>query len=160
MAADSPENPKSLLRNPLLYSSSVLVIVALCVVWIMFSRWQENSEIERRAAEKKREDNRQAVEMMGGNRFEILSFYASPGEIRRGETVTLCYGVANAKKVTLEPQPNPVWPSYARCVDVVPTEDTTYTLTAEDAAGHVKTQTLTVKVRSDLERDRGPRHPS
>ncbi len=141
------QKPKSLLRTPLFYSSFVILFVALYVGWILFSRWEANREIERRAAEKRREENRRAVEMMGGNRFEILSFYASAGEIRRGETVTLCYGVANAKKVTLEPQSNPVWPSYARCVDVEPTNDTTYTLTAEDAAGHVKTQTLTVKVR-------------
>lgn len=147
MAADSLEQPKSLLRNPLIYSSIVILIVALCVGWIMFSRWEENREIERRAAVKKREGNRQAVEMMGGDRFEILSFYASPGIIRKGESVTLCYGVANAKKVTLQPQSNPVWPSYARCVDAAPVKDTTYTLTAEDAAGHVKTETLTVKVR-------------
>jgi hypothetical protein len=32
-------------------------------------------------------------------------------------------------------------------VDAAPVKDTTYTLTAEDAAGHVKTETLTVKVR-------------
>lgn len=147
MIAHSPEKSKSLLRNPLVYSSSLLLIAALCVGWIMWSRWEENREIERRAAEKRREDDRQAVEMMGGNRFEIISFYASAGEIRRGQTVTLCYGVANARKVALEPQSNPVWPSYARCVDVTPTKDTTYTLTAEDAAGHVKTETLTVKVR-------------
>lgn len=147
MLADSLEQPKSLLRNPLIYSSLLILIAALYVGWIMVSRWEENREIERREAEKKREDNRQAVEMMGGNRFEILSFYASPGIVRKGESVTLCYGVANAKKVTLEPQSNPVWPSYARCVDVAPVKDTTYTLTAEDAAGQVKTETLTVKVR-------------
>ncbi len=147
MLDDSTEKPHPILRNPLVYSSSVLLIAALCVGWIMWSRREENREIERRAAEKRREENRQAVERMGGNRFEILSFYASAGEIRRGETLTLCYGVANAKKVTLEPQSNPVWPSYARCVDVAPRKDTTYTLTAEDAAGHVKTETLTVKVR-------------
>ncbi len=147
MPVDSPENPKSVLRNPLVYSSSVLLIAALCVGWIMWSRWEQNREIERRAAEKRREENRRAVEMMGGTRLEILSFYASAGEVRRGDTVTLCYGVANAKKVTLEPQSNPVWPSYARCVDVAPGKDTTYTLTAEDAAGQVKAETLTVKVR-------------
>ena len=54
--------------------------------------------------------------------------------------------VANAKTVTLEPQSNPVWPSYARCVDVAPTKTTTYTLTISDAAGHTKSQSLTVTV--------------
>lgn len=122
MSADSPEKPKSILRNPLLYSSFVLLIVALYIGWVMWSRWEASREIERRAREKKREEDRRAVEMMGGNRLEILSFHASPGLIRRGDTVILCYGVANAKKVRLEPQPNPMWPSYSRYVDVVPTK--------------------------------------
>jgi len=85
--------------------------------------------------------------MLGGNQFAILNFYASPGEIRRGETAQLCYGVSNAKTVRIEPQTSAVWPSYSRCVDVAPKKDTTYTLTAEDAAGHIKTATVTVKVR-------------
>jgi hypothetical protein len=55
--------------------------------------------------------------------------------------------VANAKTVTLEPQPNPVWPSHARCVEVTPQKDTVYTLTAEDASGNKTSQTVEVKVR-------------
>ncbi len=84
---------------------------------------------------------------MGGKELAIQNFYASPGTIRRGETVQLCYGVANAKTVKLEPQSNPVWPSYSRCVDVTPTKSITYTLTIADAAGNTKTQSLQVKVR-------------
>jgi hypothetical protein len=57
------------------------------------------------------------------------------------------YGVANAKTVSLEPQSNPVWPSYSHCVDVKPTKTTTYTLAIADASGNTKTQTLEVKVR-------------
>ena len=45
------------------------------------------------------------------------------------------------------PQPNPVWPSYARCVDVKPAKTTTYTLTIDDGAGNTKTQALEVKVQ-------------
>ncbi len=119
----------------------------LFVGWIFFSRWQENTQIERRALDKKRAEDRRAVEMLGGNRFEILQFYASPGIIRRGETAQLCYGVSNAKTVRLEPQTNEVWPSFSRCVDVAPSKDTIYTLTAEDAGGHSKTATLMVQVR-------------
>jgi len=66
--------------------------------------------------------------MLGGNRFEILHFYASPGVIRRGQTAQLCYGVSGAKTVRLEPQPNAVWPSFSRCVDVSPSKDTSYTV--------------------------------
>ena len=84
---------------------------------------------------------------MGGKDLAIQSFYASPGVVHPGEKLQLCYGVANAKTVKLEPQDNPVWPSYNRCVDVSPKKDTTYTLTIEDGSGHTQTQSLDVKVR-------------
>ena len=143
--------PKSRLKNPLLYSSAVLVVAALGVVFVMFSRWQESRNMERRAAqdraEKQHEQDRMAVEQLGGKEFAILSFYASPAVIRRGESAQLCYGVANAKTVKLEPQSEPVWPSVARCVDVSPNKSTTYTLTIEDAVGKTQSQDLEVKVR-------------
>jgi hypothetical protein len=147
MFADPQREPLKGFRNPLLYTSVLLGIAVLYVGWVFFSRWQENREMERKAAEEKRAEDKSVVEMLGGNRFAILNFYASPGEVRRGETAQLCYGVANAKTVRLEPQTSPVWPSYNHCVDVAPTKDTTYTLTAEDAAGHIQTATVAVKVR-------------
>ena len=151
MPANLDPEQESLFKNPLLYSSAVVVIVALVVVGIMFSRWEENREIDRRAAQeraaKQREADRAAIEQLGGKDFAILNFYASPGTIRRGETSRLCYGVSNAKTVTLEPQSSPVWPSPARCVDVSPTKNTTYTLTIQDASGNTKTATVEVKVR-------------
>ena len=67
--------------------------------------------------------------------------------MHRGEEVDLCYGVSNAKTVTLVPQPNAVWPSYSRCVQVSPQKTTTYTLTVTDAAGNTKSASLTVEVR-------------
>lgn len=143
--------PKSIFKNPALYSYSLLVIAVLSVAWILFSRWEENLSIERRAKEqrtqKQLEDDRATLEQMGGKELAIQTFYATPGSIRRGETVQLCYGVANAKTVTLEPQPNPVWPSYSRCVDVTPAKTTTYTLTISDTSGHTKSQSLEVHVR-------------
>lgn len=121
------------------------------VLWIFLSRWWQNRSFEYRArqaaTEKQREDDRAALEQMGGKELAIQTFYAVPGEIRRGQSVQLCYGVANAKTVKLEPQSNPVWPSYARCVDVSPTKTTTYTLTIADASGNTKSQPLTVNVR-------------
>jgi hypothetical protein len=134
-----------------LYSSAALVIVVLLVGWILFSRWMENRAFEKRAkverTQKQEEQDRITLEQLGGKELAIQNFYASPGQVHRGETVQICYGVANAKTVTLEPQPNPVWPSYSRCVDVKPTRTTTYTLTIADASGNSKTQTLEVKVR-------------
>ena len=122
--------------------------VLIIIVGLFLSRWQDSRDFERRALEKKRADDRRTVESLGGDRFEILQFYASPGLIPRGETAQLCYGVSNAKAVRLEPRPTSgVWPSLMRCVEVAPTRDTTYTLTAEDGKGNTKTATVTVQVR-------------
>lgn len=151
MAPDPVSEPKSLLKNPLLYSSAVLVVALLGVVFVMISRWQESRNNERRAsqerAEKQHEQDRIAVEQLGGKEFAILSFYASPKVIRRGESAQVCYGVANAKTVKLEPQSQPVWPSVARCVDVSPSKSTTYTLTIEDAAGKTQSEDVEITVR-------------
>lgn len=128
--------------------SGIVLCLALAYLgWVFFSRWQTTHEIEQRIAAEKRAQAEKTFEGMGGDRFEILSFYASPGVIRRGDDVTLCYGVSNAKSVTLQPQSNPVRPSQARCVNVAPQKTTTYTLTATDAAGNTKSSSVTVEVR-------------
>lgn len=148
--SSSSSESKSVFKNPSLYSSIVLIVVAVVVGWILFSRWSDNRQIERQAAqqeqEKQRESDRTALDQMGGKTLDIQAFYANPGAVHRGETVQLCYGVANAKNVKLEPQSNPVWPSYSRCVDVKPTKTTTYTLTIDDGAGNTKTESIEVKV--------------
>ena len=150
MLSNSNPEPKSALRNPLLYSSIVIGIALLGVGWIFFSRWQENRALEQKSQEERRqqqlENDRAALEQFGGKELAIQMFYASPGALRRGESTRLCYGVANAKTVKLEPQSNPVWPSHSRCVEVAPAKTTTYTLTIADAAGNTKSQTVEVKV--------------
>lgn len=145
-----PEERKSIWKNPFVYSGAVLLIVAIYVGWVVFARWNENRMIEQgsreAAAQRLHEQDQRTVEQMGGSELAIQSFYGN-SQIRRGQSAQLCYGVANAKKVTLEPQSNPVWPSYGRCVDVSPTKTTTYTLTASDDAGHSVSQTFTVRVQ-------------
>ena len=151
MLSEPTPEVKSPLKNPLLYSSIGVGIVLLAVVFTLFSRWLDARNINRAAAqqraEKQREQDRLAVEQLGGKEFKILMFYASPSEIRRGESTQLCYGVSNAKSVTLEPQSHEVWPSVSNCIDVTPTKTTTYTLTVEDGAGQAKSQTVDVVVR-------------
>jgi hypothetical protein len=114
--------------------------------WVFYSRSQANQAIVERAAEKRLDQDRQTFEMMGGNRFDILGFYADPGAIRAGDRSSLCYSVSNAKSVKLEPQTDPVWPALSHCVNVSPGKTTKYTLTIEDGAGYTKTGTLEVKV--------------
>ncbi|MGH9683572.1 MAG: hypothetical protein ACRD4S_08185 [Candidatus Acidiferrales bacterium] len=122
-------------------------VVAIYVGSVFYSRSEDVRRVQEQAAERKRAQDAEAVESMGGNNFDILNFYADPGYIHRGDSAKLCYAVSNAKSVTLEPQSNPVWPSYSRCVSVSPVNTTTYTLTATDAAGHTKRSTLEVQVR-------------
>jgi hypothetical protein len=142
---------KTPFKNHLLYSSIVVGAALLVVIWILYSRWQGNRLIEQRtrqeASRKQLENDHLTLEQLGGKELAIQSFYASPGAIRKGESVQLCYGVANAKKVVLEPQSNAVWPSYEYCVNVSPTKCTSYTLTISDASGNTKTQSLEVIVR-------------
>jgi hypothetical protein len=144
------QGPRNILRNPLLYSSIVVVLGLAYLGWIFVSRWETNREFERRAAEKaaqKRADDLRGVELAGGNRFEILNFYITPSVIKRGEQARLCYGVSNTKTVRLDPTADSMWPSLSRCIYVEPKKDTTYTLTAEDAEGHSKTATVTLQVK-------------
>lgn len=147
-----PDTPsKSLFKTPSFYSWSLVAVVALVVGWIFFFRWWQNRAFEHRASqqrtEKQREDDLATLEQLGGKELAIQTFFATPGEVRRGQAVQLCYGVANAKTVKLEPQSNPVWPSYSRCVEVTPAETTNYTLTITGASGDSKSQSLIVTVR-------------
>jgi hypothetical protein len=131
----------------LIFSGVVLLLAGIYVGSVFLSRRQANRALEEKAATERRAQDRQTFEMMGGNRFDILGFYADPASIRAGETAELCYSVSNAKSVTLEPQSEPVWPAFSRCVHVSPRKTTAYTLTAEDAAGHTKSATISVEVR-------------
>ena len=148
--SENQPRQKSIFKSPLVYSSLLILVVAAYVGWILLSRRQSNRAYEQQAeqaqAKKQRESDQAAIEQLGGSDLAIQMLYATP-RIHRGETAQVCFGVANAKTVRLEPQPNPVWPSYSRCVDVKPTKTTTYTLIIADAAGNTKTQTLEVKVR-------------
>jgi len=147
MTANPNPEPFSGFRSPLLYTSIILVAALAYAGWVLASRRREAREVEKRAKANERAEAARTFEMLGGDRFEILNFYAVPGVIRRGGSAQLCYGVSNAKTVRLEPKTSEVWPSQTRCVDVSPKKDTTYTLTAEDGHGNTRTSSLTVTVR-------------
>jgi hypothetical protein len=145
------EDKASGLATFLRYSWLVVIAGLLYVGGTIFFRWRENraidQEMQRKAAAKTAEEDRRIVEGMGGNRFEILSFYATGSTIRRGDSAQLCYGVSNAASVRIDPPVESLRPSYSRCLDVSPRKTTTYTLTAVDAQGNTKTATAVVRVR-------------
>jgi hypothetical protein len=138
--------PRTGMRNYVVVTLIVFVLAAAYVGGVFYSRWHSNRVILEQAATAKRAEDQKVFEGMGGDRFDILEFFPYPGEISRGDSTMLCYGVSNAKSVTLEPQSSAVWPAFERCVSVSPKKTTTYTLTATDAAGHTKSSTVTVEV--------------
>ncbi|MFZ0211836.1 MAG: hypothetical protein WBE20_14345 [Candidatus Acidiferrales bacterium] len=139
---------KSGLATLLKFSWVIVVVVAFVVAGIFYSRHEENQAIEEKAEQAESERARQLAEGLGGNNFEIMNFYAAPGAIHRGESAQVCYGVSNAKDVTLTPKPSEgVWPALERCVSVSPAKTTTYTLTAINSSGEKKTATLVLTVQ-------------
>lgn len=150
---DAPENnarQSTLTKKIWLYSSPILAIVLIYAAWTLFTRWQENADLNEKAAQaasaKEREAAEKTIETLGGNKFDILSFYVSPGEIQRGEDAQLCYGVSNTKTVTLDPPIAEMWPSATRCINISPKKTTNYTLTAADAQGNKKSLSVELKV--------------
>ena len=148
MLNDSAPDPRTGFRIYLIVSAVAFLFVGLYVGWVFYSRSQANQAIIDKAAEKQRTQDQQSFEMMGGTRFDILEYTASPATIQAGESSSLCYSVSNAKSVNIEPQADePVWPAFSRCVHVSPRKTTKYTLTIDDGAGHTKTATVEVKVQ-------------
>lgn len=147
-----PDRPPDLPHRILRYSWIAVVIAAIYAASVILYRWTQNRDYQykekQQAAAAQRNEDEQSLETMGGTEFKILNFYAMPGEIRRGDTVQLCYGVANAQSVKIDPDiGHGMWPSLSRCLDITPKKTTTYTLTAADAHGKTQTASLTIKVR-------------
>jgi hypothetical protein len=138
------------LRNMWTGFGVVAVIVIAYTAFVFWSRWQENSDLaaKQKAAQAsaQRDAAEKSVAVLGGSDFKIISFYATPGKIQRGDTVDMCYGVSNAKSVKLDPPVANVWPSVDRCIQVAPKKTTTYTFTADDGKGNAKIAQLTIEV--------------
>jgi hypothetical protein len=133
-----------------LISAIVLAAALGYVGWVFLLRAQQNRAFQERAAAKAAEQrarDAQAFEGMGGSSFSILSFFASPPSISRGEESELCYSVSNAKTVSIDPPVGNVWPAFDHCVTVKPRKTTTYTITIDDGAGHTKSTKTELEVR-------------
>jgi hypothetical protein len=126
----------------------LILVAALYMAWVFYSRWSDERAARRNAVAIEVERARKDVELNGGTELKIITFYSAPTVISKGQPAQLCYGVANAQSVAIDPPVKDVWPSRSRCVDVTPKRDTTYTLRAEDGAGrHVQTAQAVVRVR-------------
>ena|SRR5271167_918526 len=141
---------RSKFKKPFFYTRIALLIVFVYVVFLLVSRYESNRAYERgnaeKAAEQQRETDRAAIEQLGGSDLAIRALYISPPIIKAGQTAELCYDVANASTVTLDPPAGEVWPSHNRCVDVSPKKTTSYTLKITGSSGNSIAQSVELKV--------------
>jgi hypothetical protein len=128
------------------YTWFAVAAVLLYSAYVVGSRYLENREIERRQLAVEAE--RYKPYAGKGTSVRIVQFYA-PQTVARGEAVSICYSVENAKTVRIEPPVEKLWPSLSRCISTTPREDTTYTLTAEGNDGSAATQSIKVVVSSN-----------
>ena len=136
-------------RTILLFAG--MVAAAGYSLFVIIARYESNRAFERRAAqetaEKRLADDRAAVEQLGGSELAIRALYVSPSIIHRGQSSQLCYDVANAKTVSLDPPIAEVWPSHNRCIDLSPKKTTTYTLTITGPTGAPVSSTVRLTVK-------------
>ena len=149
---DVPQEPGkaagSALSKILPYTTVAMIVAALYVAWIFYSRHESDVEAQKAAAAKQQEQRERTVRaVFGSGEIRFSTFSAGSGNLKRGEHTQLCYGVENATKVTLDPPVAPVKPTYMNCLEIAPKTTTTYKITASDAAGHSQSQSLTVHVQ-------------
>ena len=142
---------KSPLKNPYLYSGLLIAFVAALVLYVMAERYLSSRAFDDRVAREQEarslEDDRRAVQQLGGNELAIRGLYLTPDTIRRGESAQLCYDVANAKTVTLDPPVAEVWPSHSRCIELKLKKSATFTLAIADASGKTLSQSVELKIK-------------
>jgi hypothetical protein len=142
-----PESERSIASRILPYTTVLLIVVALYVGYILYSRWSAGREAEQHAAEVKLQADKDVSAALGGNEVVKLLTFTGPTFAKRGQTINLCYGVSNAVSVTVEPHIEDTKPSYLHCMQTVFKKETTYTLTAKDAAGRTAGGALTVHLQ-------------
>jgi hypothetical protein len=84
---------------------------------------------------------------VGSARAKLVNVNISALEVKAGETVTVCYAVANARSVTIDPPGYRGGSNAKGCATHQPTKTTTYTVAVTGAEGDRDQEQVTVKVR-------------
>jgi hypothetical protein len=113
---------------------------------VFTGRLFDRQKLEQRAAWKKTRSSMAFDRVYGGSALKILQFYAREGEVAPAQKTLLCYGVLNATAVRMDPTVDGLRPALNHCIEIAPAKTTTYTLTAEGAAGATISQSVTVRV--------------
>ena len=85
------------MRKVLAYTWIAVVIAALYVAWVFYSR-HERTVREEQEVQKRKHDEAERVNkaIFGSGEIQFTTFAAEPGVLRPGEKGELCYGVVNA----------------------------------------------------------------
>jgi hypothetical protein len=135
-------------RKALHFTWIAVVIAALYVAWVFYSRHQQQVAADRELAQRKKEKEQRVDNLIfGSGEVQFTIFSADRGVLSPGSTTELCYGVVNAVKVELDPPIEAAKPTYRHCLQIAPKKTTTYTIKATDAKGNTKSQSLTIQVR-------------
>jgi hypothetical protein len=138
------------MRKIIVFTCLTFAVAGMYLGWIYYSRWKDSKAFIQRLEEPAAARERAFADAYGRGAIKIMSFYAVPSIIRLGDKAQLCYSVANADTVRIEPPPaDEVWPSLSRCVNVSPGKDTVYRLVAKDAQENEKTAAIPIAVRSE-----------
>ncbi len=144
-------NRTSTALNTIVKIGWIPVLLAACYSgWVLYSRHAQNrrgEEAEAVEAARRAQGDREILRRLGGGQLKILTFYASPAIVEGGERTLLCYGVAGAKSVRIEPAVELVSPALSRCIEIRPRQETRYVLTAEDGQGKTVKQETVVGVK-------------
>jgi len=130
--------------QPYLWVASAVAVAY--TAWVFTGRLFEHKKLEQRVG-RSTPSSPEFDRMYGGDKLRIVQFYARDGEVAPGGKTLLCYGVANATAVWIEPPVGDINPAVNRCVEIAPERTTSYKLTAEGAGGLAQAMSVTVRVR-------------
>ncbi len=140
---------ESRLRSILPFTSIAVIIAAVWLAWVFYSRYESSRQAARALAAKEQEKRKQVIdEVYGSGEIRFQNFSADNGFLKRGQSTELCYGVVNATSIKVTPPVGEdVKPMYHHCIEIAPKRTTTYTMTAYNAKGESKSVSLTIQVR-------------
>jgi len=150
---DSRGEPGRKKRSPLEailpYTSVAVVIAGLYVAYTFYSRHESSRKAQEAIQAKQEEARKQQVEQIyGSGEIKFTTFGVDEAVVQRGHSTQLCYGVLNATAVKIDPplsEPGKV--TAYHCVEIAPRATTKYTITATNAKGETKSESVTVQVR-------------
>ena len=142
---DAAFTPPSERRTSTPFVIASIAVSVLFLGWVLFTRGPAITHTDT-VSPQSTQRNADTVAYYGNGQLKVLSFYASPTEVRRGSRALVCYGVSNATEVRIEPVAGETWPSTGRCMEITAAKDTEYKMIARDSAGHEETRTLNLHV--------------